>query len=178
MLSLDLAVGLRNSFRRGRPARHQQLRHESRPASLMRRADPAPTVAVEIFVKEQQVAPVRGGLELFLTAVNRAAIFAVAREEFYHAVGEALRQHRRAHAEVAVGRVEQVDHELDLLGHLGRDVQEGRRLGAHGRQGVDGSRQPRGLEMQLGAHAPDEVRLRLEAELRSLDAWQMKSIYE
>src|SRR5258707_1280177 len=41
------------------PPRLQQLGHESRPSGLMRRADAAPRVAVEVLVEEDVVAEVR-----------------------------------------------------------------------------------------------------------------------
>src|SRR5436190_6968066 len=44
--------------------RLEQLGDESGPTGLMRRADPAPVVAVEIFVKEHVIAKVRIGREL------------------------------------------------------------------------------------------------------------------
>src|SRR5205085_10468649 len=62
---------------------------EARPARLVRGAEAHARVAVEVFVEEQEVAPVRVFLTFAVPAVHGPAAFSVAREDAYEAVGEA-----------------------------------------------------------------------------------------
>src|SRR5437660_12637290 len=64
---------------------------EARPSRLVRRAEAHAGVAVEVFVEEQEVAPVRVVLKFAVPAVHGPAAFAVAREDADESVGEAAR---------------------------------------------------------------------------------------
>jgi hypothetical protein len=68
----------------------QQFCDKPRPAGLMARADASAVIAVEIFVKEHQVSPVRIALERLGAAVHRASTVGSTEEE----VGETTRQLR------------------------------------------------------------------------------------
>ena len=58
-----------------------QLRHQSCPAGLVTRAEPRAVVAVEVFVEQDQVAPVRIVLELFRAAVDRPPAVRIPQED-------------------------------------------------------------------------------------------------
>src|SRR5215211_397075 len=64
---------------------------EAGPAGLVRGAEPHAGVAVEVFVEEDEVAPVWVGLKFFVPAVGGAAALCVAREEADEPFGEAAR---------------------------------------------------------------------------------------
>src|SRR5256714_4006482 len=64
---------------------------EARPAGLVRSAEAHACVAVEVFVEEKEVAPVRVVLKFCVPAVHGPSAFAVAREYTYESVGEAAR---------------------------------------------------------------------------------------
>jgi len=49
------------------------LGRETRPAGLMAGPDASSVVSMKILVKENQILPMRVGLELFRSAVNRPA---------------------------------------------------------------------------------------------------------
>ena len=68
------------------PAEHEQQRDGAGPAGLVAGADAGAVVAVEVFVERDQVVPVRVGLELLYSAVDRPASVLV--------VGERRRQAR------------------------------------------------------------------------------------
>src|SRR5207244_13175639 len=75
------------------PALLEQLRHAPRPAGLVAGPDPGAVVTVEVFVEEDQVAPVRIALEALGPAIHGAAPVLVTEED----AGEAprnLRGHR------------------------------------------------------------------------------------
>src|SRR5256714_4549047 len=74
---------------------------EARPAGLVRSAEAHARVAVEVFVEEYEVAPVRVVLEFSVPAVHGPAPFAVAREDAYEPVGEATRHLVELHARLA-----------------------------------------------------------------------------
>src|SRR5205823_2498588 len=59
----------------------QQLGDDGGPAGLVRGAEALAGVAVEVLVEEDQVAPVRVGLELLAGAEDRAAAVRAAQEE-------------------------------------------------------------------------------------------------
>src|ERR1700740_3357689 len=59
------------AFRKLFPTLIKQFRAHPRPASLMIRANPGAVVSMEVFVKQNQVAPKRIALEIFLRARNR-----------------------------------------------------------------------------------------------------------
>src|SRR6478609_930410 len=59
------------------PTTADQVRDDAGPAGLVRGSDPLARVAVEVLVEEQQVVPVRVGLELFDRAVDGAATIGV-----------------------------------------------------------------------------------------------------
>src|SRR5437763_14582769 len=62
---------------------------EARPAGLVRSAEAHACVAVEVFVEEKAVAPVRVGLKFFVPAVHGPSAFAVARQYPHENVGGA-----------------------------------------------------------------------------------------
>src|SRR5215203_5322165 len=62
---------------------------EAGPAGLVRGAEAHAGVAVEVFVEEDEVAPVWVGLKFFVPAVGGAAAVGVAREEADEAFGKA-----------------------------------------------------------------------------------------
>src|SRR5687768_4110529 len=64
-----------------------QVRHQSGPAGLVVRAETGAVVAVEIFVEQQQVAPVLVVLELLRAAVDRTRAVLAAGEQADHPVG-------------------------------------------------------------------------------------------
>src|SRR6266545_5588011 len=70
------------------PALLQELGHEAGPAGLVTRADAGAVVAMEVFVEEDQVPPVRIGLEHLEAAVHRAPAVRTDEED----AGEAPRQ--------------------------------------------------------------------------------------
>src|SRR5439155_21568978 len=63
------------------PALLDELRHEPRPSRLVAGADPGAGIAVEVLVEEDQVAPVRIGLEFVLHTVHGALAIRVAEED-------------------------------------------------------------------------------------------------
>src|SRR5262245_21679731 len=64
-----------------RPPLVDQRRHQTGPAGLVAGAEAGAVVAVEVLVKEDQVAPVRVALELLGAAVDRPPSLPVARED-------------------------------------------------------------------------------------------------
>src|SRR2546427_7121017 len=70
----------------------EQLRHESRPAGLMARANTGAVVAVEVFIQPDEVPPVGVGLELGDASVDRPSPVRPAQENAGQASGE-LRRH-------------------------------------------------------------------------------------
>ena len=68
-----------------------QLRHDARPPGLVTRTEAGPIVAVEVFVEEDVVPPVRILLKLLGAAVHRPASAAVAQEDPREAIGNLLR---------------------------------------------------------------------------------------
>ena len=58
-----------------------QFCNQSRPSSLVAGADAGTVVAVEVFVKQDQVAPVRIVLEFFRAAENRSSLIRIAQED-------------------------------------------------------------------------------------------------
>src|SRR5947207_1425979 len=68
-----------------------QVRHQPRPPCLVRSPEPGAVVAVEVFIEEQQIAPVRIFLEDARTAVDRSAAIRSALKERDHAPGDLLR---------------------------------------------------------------------------------------
>src|SRR5206468_8865178 len=65
---------------------------DSRPAGLVARAEAGPVVAVEVFVEQQAIAPVRVVLELLGPTVDGTPTVLVAQEH----VGQSSRQGRSA----------------------------------------------------------------------------------
>src|SRR6266403_5432324 len=59
------------AFRNLFPALLEQFRNQPSPASLMIRANPRAVISMEIFVKQNQVAPKRIALEIFQRSRNR-----------------------------------------------------------------------------------------------------------
>src|SRR5256885_17164925 len=57
-----------------------QYCHEAGPSGLVRGAQPLPRAAVEVFVEQDQIAPVRVVLELPLRAIDRPPTVWAARE--------------------------------------------------------------------------------------------------
>src|SRR4051812_2290210 len=74
-------AGFERPFCRCRGEQMHRARDDSRPSGLMAGAEPGAVVAVEVFVKQQQVAPVRVLLELCRRAVDRPAAIRVPRED-------------------------------------------------------------------------------------------------
>src|ERR1017187_9116023 len=64
---------------------------EGGPAGLMRGAEAFASVAVEKFVKEQIVAPVRVVLKLFLRTVNGPLSILISHEQRDQTIGKAIR---------------------------------------------------------------------------------------
>jgi hypothetical protein len=65
-----------------------QRRDEPRPAGLVRGAQSGAVVAVEVLVEQDEVAPVRVGLELLRAAVDRAAPVAIDEERGDQTAGQ------------------------------------------------------------------------------------------
>src|SRR4029453_16484566 len=63
------------------PPRLPQLGDQGRPAGLVTGADASSVVAVEVLVEEQQIAPVRVGLEFLSAAVDGTATIGVPQED-------------------------------------------------------------------------------------------------
>src|SRR5262249_17471656 len=70
------------------PTLLDQLRHEPRPPRLVARTNTRSVVAVEVFVEEDQVAPVLVGLELLRATADGAAAVLVAQEDVVQAAGD------------------------------------------------------------------------------------------
>src|SRR2546425_1916137 len=73
------------------PALLEQLGHESRPAGLMARANAGTVVAVEVFIKPDEIPPVGVGLELGDAPVDRPSPVRSAQENAGQASGELSR---------------------------------------------------------------------------------------
>src|SRR5437667_4307735 len=69
----------------------EQLRHQSRPAGLMARADASAVVAVEVFVQPDKIPPVGVGLELGDAPVDRPPPVRPSQENAGQASGELRR---------------------------------------------------------------------------------------
>src|SRR3982750_4095429 len=74
-------AGFERPFCRCRGEQMHRARDDSRPSGLMAGAEPRAVVAVEVFVEQQQVAPVRVLLELCRRAVDRPAAIRVLGED-------------------------------------------------------------------------------------------------
>src|SRR6478735_8575165 len=68
----------------------QQMRHDPRPAGLVRGADPGARVAVEVFVEPEQVVPVRVGLELLVATEHGPAAMLVVEPDGHESAGDVL----------------------------------------------------------------------------------------
>ena len=64
-----------------------QLGDDARPPRLMAGAHSGAGVSVEIFVEQNQVAPVRIGLEFLKSAKDRSAAFVISKKDVRHAAG-------------------------------------------------------------------------------------------
>src|SRR5437667_12856375 len=82
----------------------EQLGHESGPAGLMARADAGAVVAVEVFVKPDEVPPVGVGLELGDAPVDRPSPVRRAQENTGQASGELSRHVPEGRAGTRPGR--------------------------------------------------------------------------
>lgn len=74
-----------------------ELGHEPGPAGLMAGAQSRPVVAVEIFVKEDVIAPMGIGLELLCAAVYRTPAALIAQEDPSEPVGDLLAHLEEVH---------------------------------------------------------------------------------
>src|SRR5439155_7331207 len=72
---------LEELLRSAGPEHVHQARYDARPPGLMTRAQTRAVIAVEVFVEEDQVAPVRILLKLPRAPVNRAAALIVSLED-------------------------------------------------------------------------------------------------
>src|SRR3954447_24790169 len=68
-----------------------QLGDNSSPPGLMTGSKAGTGISMEVFMKENQVAPVRIGLELFEIAEHRPSTFCVSKKNVGHAAGQFTR---------------------------------------------------------------------------------------
>src|SRR5690348_15627578 len=69
----------------------EKLGDEAGPAGLMTGAKAGAVVAMEVFIKQNQVAPMRITLKEFCAAGDRAAAGAIAQKDMYQAAGNLRR---------------------------------------------------------------------------------------
>ena len=70
------------------PTLLQELRDQSRPAGLMARTYTCAVVSVEVFIKQEEIAPMRIVLELLCPAIDRATTVGIFEEEPREAAGK------------------------------------------------------------------------------------------
>jgi hypothetical protein len=86
-----------------RPATHQHVdafRHQAGPPRLMGRADSRSVVAMEVFIKQEQVPPVRVLLKFFHTAEHRPAAVRPAQKEMREPTRELIGDIAKMHVSV------------------------------------------------------------------------------
>src|SRR5262245_15954386 len=81
-----------------------QIGDETGPSGLVARADTGAGVAVEVLVEEDQIAPVRVGLERGGFAVHRPGALLVAEEDANEAPRDLLGHLEERHADTGSGR--------------------------------------------------------------------------
>src|SRR6478609_2008426 len=74
-----------------------QGRRQPGPSGLVTGADAGAVVAVEVLVEEDQVAPVRVGLELFAATIDRSLAFLVAEKDLRESPGKLARDFVQVH---------------------------------------------------------------------------------
>ena len=78
--------------------------HQTGPARLVAGAEPRAVVTVEIFVKQDQIAPVRIVLELGRPAVDRPLSIGVAQKRASQPADKLLRHFEQRHVAAGTGR--------------------------------------------------------------------------
>jgi hypothetical protein len=84
------------------------LRDQRGPASLVTGANARTVITVEVFVEQDQIAPVRVRLKLFRSAIDRPPSILVAKEDAFESLGELSRNLMQR------GIVARASWELDL----------------------------------------------------------------
>src|SRR5262249_1710393 len=79
-----------DAFPSEQPEELNYLRHPPRPSRLVTRPQSCAVIAMEVFMEQNVVAPVRVGLELLGAAVDRPRAFFVTQEDAGEPVGDLL----------------------------------------------------------------------------------------
>src|SRR5690242_3428589 len=90
-------TGLKKLLRIEQSEKLNQLRHHSCPSGLMARAEPGAVIPMKVFVEQDIVAPVRVGLKLLSSTINRTSATLVAREDAGQPVGDLLGNFEEVH---------------------------------------------------------------------------------
>src|SRR2546427_3350262 len=108
----------------------EQVRHQSRPAGLMARANTGAVVAVEVFVQPDKISPVRVGLELGDASVDRSSPIRPAQENTGQTSGEVSRYVPEGRALTRSGRALDLEagavEVVELLKGLDQQVVDGK----------------------------------------------------